>query len=449
MAEYRYIGMHSSGRVMQGVISARGKHAARRKVEEIATHRQFRVQKLEKKAVFMYRVRRGQEEVIKGHQKAFSADEVRRALEKMGYKILSLQKKLFVIRFKPPSRDIVMFIRLSADMLREKVAYDDILFLLGNDITNPTLKQAIHEINQDLKDGKDGGEVFGKQADVLGRFPAQLLGVATKSGNMAEIYESTAKFVERNDDFKRGLRAALIMPGIVVLAIIIAMVFYVAYIFPETAKLFTQFKIEIPPMTKATLEMSKFLQGNFLWMSGVFVLICIIIARFATSERGRFFLSKYLIRIPVIGALLHKISIEIWCRVFYSLYSGAGENIEAIRTASEACRNPYMEKQIKEIAIPLMLKEGMGLVEALEQTGVFTKNALQRLHAGTESGTVREMALQVANYYEKETGYKLHNVIDMIQVAIAMLILVAMTAITIVSAETAFIKPTQTTKIIR
>jgi type IV pilus assembly protein PilC len=143
----------------------------------------------------------------------------------------------------------------------------------------------------------------------------------------------------------------------------------------------------------------------------------------------------------MIGPLLHKISIEIWCRVFYSLYSGSGENVEAIRTASEACRNPYMEKQIKEVAIPLMLNEGQGLVEALAQTGVFTENALQRLHAGTESGTVRDTANQVANYYEKETTYKLRNLIDMIQVSIAVAIMIVMTAITIVSAETAVIHP--------
>jgi len=441
MAEFRYMGMGVNGRILQGVISANGRRDAMKRVDEIARHRKFRLQKLERKATFIYRVRRGQEAVISGQQKAFSAEEVRRALEKMGFKILSLQKKLLAFHLKPPSRDIVMFIRLSADLLREKMAYNDILFLLGNDIQNPTLKQAIREIDQDLKDGKDGEEVFGKQADILGRFPAQLLGVATKSGNMAEIYESTAKFVERNDDFKRSMKAALIMPGIVILALIAAVVFYVAYIFPETAKMFLKFDIEMPPMTAFTLRMSEFLQANFWWMLGACVLAVLVFARYATSQKGRFVLSKYLIRIPIIGPLLHKTSIEIWCRVFYSLYSGSGENVEAIRTAAEACRNPYMEQQIRDIAIPLMLKEGMGLVEALQKTGVFTENALQRLHAGTESGTVREMALQVANYYEKETTYKLHNIIDMIQVGIAILILIVMTAITIVSAETAVIKP--------
>jgi type IV pilus assembly protein PilC len=283
--------------------------------------------------------------------------------------------------------------------------------------------------------------VFGKQADILGKFPAHLLGVASKSGNMVEIYESTAKFLERNEEFKKSLKSALIMPAIVVLALIGAVLFYVAYIFPATANMFLKFKIELPPMTAMTLKISNALQADALYILAALGIIVAVGARFVFSARGRFFLSKYLIKVPVVGTLMHKTSIEIWCRVFYSLYSGSGENVEAIRTAAEACRSPYLEKQIKEIAIPMMLKEGQGLVEALEKTDVFTRNALSRLRSGAETGTIRETALQVANYYEKETTHKLHNIIDLIQVSIALGIMIVMTLITVISSETAVVRP--------
>ncbi|RJP81060.1 MAG: type II secretion system F family protein, partial [Candidatus Zixiibacteriota bacterium] len=340
MAEYRYQGIALTGRMMQGVISATGRREAQKRAEELARQRRFRLQALDKKATFMYKVRRGREGIITGQQKAFTSEEVRRALEKMGFTVLSIQKKLLDLRLRPPYREVVMFIRLSADLLREKMAYDDILTLLTNDATNKTLKQSLKEISQDLKDGKDGVEVYGKQADVLGRFPAYMLGVASKSGNMADIYESTAKFVERNEDFRRNLKGALIMPAVVVLALIAACVFYVAYIFPETAKMFLKFDIELPPLTKATLDLSNFLQAHFLQITIGFLLLGLGLLRFFWTQRGRFILSKYLIKVPIIGPLLHKTSIEIWCRVFYSLYSGSGENVEAIRTAAEACRSP-------------------------------------------------------------------------------------------------------------
>jgi type IV pilus assembly protein PilC len=150
---------------------------------------------------------------------------------------------------------------------------------------------------------------------------------------------------------------------------------------------------------------------------------------------------KYLIRIPLLGALFHKTSIEIFSRVFYSLYSGSGDNVSVIKIAAEACNNKYMEKQIKEISIPLMLKEGKGIVESLEKSGIFTRTALSRFTAGAETGTLKYSSLQLANYYEKETTYRLKNIIESIQIMIGIFIMIVLVALTIVSSETAVIRP--------
>ena len=49
--------------------------------------------------------------------------------------------------------------------------------------------------------------------------------------------------------------------------------------------------------------------------------------------------------------------------------------------------------------------------------------------------------MQIANYYENETVYKLKNIIDFVQLAIAMIIMLVITALTLVSSEAALIKP--------
>jgi type IV pilus assembly protein PilC len=144
---------------------------------------------------------------------------------------------------------------------------------------------------------------------------------------------------------------------------------------------------------------------------------------------------------PVIGAIVHKTTIEIFCRVFYSLYSGSGENVDAIRLAAEACGNKYFEDRIKEISIPMMLREGRGLVDSFKESGVFTPTALSRFNSGAETGTVKMTAVQIANYYEKETVYKLKNAVDLVQIIVAMIIMVVMTALTLVSSETALVSP--------
>jgi len=89
----------------------------------------------------------------------------------------------------------------------------------------------------------------------------------------------------------------------------------------------------------------------------------------------------------------------------------------------------------------LMVQKGTGITEAFEASGVFTKTALARFHSGAETGTVKNSALQLGEYYEKETSYKMRNAIDFIQLIISFIIMIVLTALTIVSSETATIHP--------
>ena len=303
------------------------------------------------------------------------------------------------------------------------------------------MKKVIKELRSGLKEGKNGEEVFNKQAHSLGNFPAKMLGVASKSGNMAEVYDDTAKFLERNQEMRKSIRSAMLTPSVTLLVLFGAVIYYIGYIFPKTAEMFAEFGAELPPMTKASLDLSHFLQNNILMIILAIVVPPVLLIRFAMTPKGRELVGKLSIKIPVIGSLLHKTSIEIFCRVFHSLYTGSGENIEVIRTAAEACRNTYIEKQIKSITIPMMVRDGKGFVQSLTKANVFTENALTRFSTGAESGTLKSVTLQVANYYERETSYKLKALVEWIQVLVAFIIMIVMTLLTIVSAETAVIQP--------
>jgi type IV pilus assembly protein PilC len=180
---------------------------------------------------------------------------------------------------------------------------------------------------------------------------------------------------------------------------------------------------------------------NTLLVTAFTVIPPIVLWRLAVSKKGGYIMDKYIIKLPVVGTLIHKTLIEVYCRVFYTLYSGSAESIEPIRIAAEATGNRYFEDRVKNIAIPLMIKRGVGITDAFTATGVFTETALSRLHSGEETGTLKNTSLQLANYYESETVYKLKNFIEFIQIAIAMIIMVVMIGLTLVSAETATVRP--------
>ncbi len=442
MPEYRFNAISPSGKTVVGIVYSPNIFSAKSKINEIIQKNKLRLRSIEKKSTFLYKAKKsGISKPVFGEQKAYNASEVEQALQKLGYEVIYVRKKLFDFQLKPPTSEIVSFVRISADLLREKMSYGEILQLMINDVTNKALRDALKDINNDLKRGEDSEKVFRRYEDVLGKFTAYMLGLASKSGNMAEIYSATAKFLERNQEFRKNLRSALITPTITVIALILTVIYYVAKVFPATAELFLRFDIELPPMTAATLKLSHFLQNNFLYIILLMSIPVIFLFYFYSTPKGKIKIHKILLKLPLIGNLIHKSIIEIFCRVFYSLYTGSAENIEPIRIAAEATGNKYFEDRIKNVAIPIMIREGKGLTEAFEAAGVFTKTAIARFHSGEETGTVKNVALQIANYYESETTHKLKFLIEAIQLAIAMFIMIVITALTLISAETATIRP--------
>jgi type IV pilus assembly protein PilC len=326
-------------------------------------------------------------------------------------------------------------------MLKENMRYDEILKILGMDVQNKTLKRTIKYISRDLKQGQDGSTVFMKYSDVFGKFTSYMLGLASKSGNMAQIYDNTAKYLNRQQEFNKNLRQALVMPIVTLIAITIAVGYYIGVLFPEITEMFIKFNIELPPMTAATLKVSYFLQDNWWWLTLLFFAPIGMVAYWFSTPSGKLVRDRLILKLPMVGSLIHKMSIEIFFRVFSTIYTGSGNNMEVIQLSAEACGNQFMEKRVKEITIPRMLKDGAGLIDALAESDVFTETVISRLNAGSATGSVKKSAEQIATYYEKETGYKFKTILSTIDVVTALVIMVVMTFLIVISSESAFIRP--------
>ena len=442
--EYRFNGISQAGQPVQGTVFAPSSKAAKQRVETLATRHSFRTQSIDQRITYLYKVKHFNGKIIQGEQKSFSEEELRLALTKMGLEVVKIQKKLLDIQRKPPQNDLIMFVRLSANLLKEKLPFDEVLNLLVADVSSHSLKQVIRDLNADLKGGMEAQQAFLKQQHMLGKFTAYMLGIASQTGNMSEIYEATARFLERQNEFRKSIKSAMITPVITLLVLMAAFVFYVWYIFPQTAGLFENFNISLPPMTQSTLEFSKWMDRNYLWVLFISSISIGSVYAALKSQKGTFLVHRFMIRIPVIGGLLHKLNIEIFCRVFAVLYSGSGENISVIKIAAEASGNKYIEHRVKTVTIPMMVAQGADLVKAMEASGVFTSMALARFRSGAETGNVRTSARQMADYYENETSLKLKSVVEMIQTGVALIITLAIMGLTILSSELALVSPSAT-----
>lgn len=445
--EVRFKGVSPQGKSVTGTFSISSRKEVKEYVAKLAQRHSVRITAVEYKRDFLYKVKMPIGKPFTGRQSAFSKDEVAQALQRMGYNEFTISPVLFDLKIRPSAQDIMMFIKLSTNMLKDKMSFGKILSMLAEEQPNRMMREALLQIENQLKQGVEGREVFMRFTDIFGRFPAFMLGLATRSGNMTEIFEATNKFIERDMEIRKNIKKTLISPMFAIIATIAAVVYYVVSIFPATAQLFIKYKMPLPPMTKSTLQLSDWLQNWWWLLLACFVIPAVALWRWWETPKGRVWRDKHIIKLPIIGHLIHKSSIEIYFRVFGTIYSGAGDNIETIKTAAEACRNAWMEQQIKNITIPLMLKEGEGFVQAMEAAGVFTKTSLTRLKTGSETGNILQAAQQIATYYEAETTYKMHSLIEYMQSLVGIFIALAISLLTVVSAEIATVSPPTTSSI--
>ena len=152
MPEYRIDGVTLAGKAVSGSITADNKGIAKKKANELSKEKKFKVIAIHERVNFIYRVQKGNEKPIDGEQKAFTGEEVRSALEKMGFRVFYVRKKLFGNKqHAAPVVDVITFVRVSTDLMRQKLPFNEVMQLLINDIPNPALRDAVKEINAELK----------------------------------------------------------------------------------------------------------------------------------------------------------------------------------------------------------------------------------------------------------------------------------------------------------
>jgi type IV pilus assembly protein PilC len=216
--------------------------------------------------------------------------------------------------------------------------------------------------------------------------------------------------------------------------------FYVIFLLPKMMEMLGPRMEKIPPLTAFTLEMSSWFKDNFIFLAGSILLLCFGFYIYISSPAGRLSMHKFLIRVPYFGRILRDTSIEIFCRVFGIMYTSSGENIDAIQIAGDASGNPYLAFQIRTVAIPLMLRFGVELGKAMQETGFFPEMVISRFKTGAETGNVKATALQVADYYQMENGYAMKNLANVIEMSVTVMITLSLVFLTYLSSETASVK---------
>ncbi len=88
MVEFKFTAQKLNGQSITGTLSAISVSEGKKKIQRLADKNKLKVNDIQKKSTYLYRVKKGNDKPIKGEQKAFNKKEVEDALARLGFKVL-------------------------------------------------------------------------------------------------------------------------------------------------------------------------------------------------------------------------------------------------------------------------------------------------------------------------------------------------------------------------
>lgn len=301
------------------------------------------------------------------------------------------------------SKDIAVFSRQIATMMQSGVPIVTAIEILANGQKNPRMKNMLDAIRDDIS----GGSSF---SDALAKFPVQfdalyqnLVRAGEAAGVLDTVLDTIANYKERTESLKGKIKKALFYPVAVIAVAVIICAILLMFVVPQFEQTFRDFGADLPAFTQLLIGASDFLIDYWFWI-GLFLVVGAFgfIFAYKRSPSMQRLLDRTILRIPVIGSIMHQAAIARFARTLALTFRSGVPLVEALETVAGATGNIIYEEAVLKIRDDVAVGYQMNL--AMSQVNLFPHMVTQMVAIGEEAGALDTMLFKVADFYEEEVN---------------------------------------------
>jgi type IV pilus assembly protein PilC len=376
---------------------------------------------------------------VAGTKKAKTESALRESLAADGLTVRGVSEKRSIWQFeitksKVPPTELMHFSRQLGAFVRAGIPILDAIDIIAMDAGNKTLKEALNAVGEDIRSGLPLSAAATKHPNVFPEFYVRTLRSAELTGKLDSVLTQLSTYIERDEDAKRKIRAAMVYPSIVFGMSIVTVVVLMVFVLPRFRTFFESFDATLPLPTRILLGVGDFVSQ--WWMVGLAALagITMLLLASVRTERGRYTRDAILLRLPLVGNIVRYAVIERFCRVLSSLMQAAVAIPEAMEVASSGTSNRVYEKALKQARLEML--EGHGMARPVADTKLFPNAVTQMVRVGEETGTLDQQLQTAAEFFDVELEYKIKKFTTMIEPTVICLMgaIVGFVAISLVMA---------------
>ena len=170
-----------------------------------------------------------------------------------------------------------------------------------------------------LESGARFSDAAAQHAELFPPYAVEILRSAELTGNLDEVLDQLADYLEREIETSHRVRSAMAYPLVVMGLAVIVTIVLVTYVLPKFRDFFSSLNAKLPLPTRILLAMAKFI-SHWGLIIGV-VLVVLVVAGFIAerTETGKEIRDRLILKIPVIGSLIHTAIVERFCRLLASM----------------------------------------------------------------------------------------------------------------------------------
>lgn len=354
-----------------------------------------------KEVIFSWEGKDKAGKVVRGELRADTESIVKATLRKQGVLVTKVKKKSFASGKKITEKDITLFTRQLATMMKAGVPLLQSFDIVAKGHANPAVSKLLQDIRGDVETGTSLNQAFRKFPLYFDALFCNLVGAGEQAGILEDLLTRLAIYKEKTLAIKGKIKSALFYPiSILVVAFVVTAVIMI-WVVPAFKEVFTSFGADLPGPTIFVMSLSDFFVANwYLIFGGLFASIYFFFQSWKRSRKVQRFMDVTLLKAPIFGEVIRKATIARWTRTLATMFAAGVPLVESLDSVGGASGNAVYLEATKKIQTEV--STGTSLTVAMQNANVFPNMVTQMVSIGEESGSLDQMLGKVADFYEAE-----------------------------------------------
>ncbi len=311
-------------------------------------------------------------------------------------------------------QDMVIMTRQFATLLEARLSLNKALQTLEEQTQNPTLKEAVRQISQDVDSGLALSQALERQGDLFSQFFVSMVRSAEVTGNMDQVAKFLADYTEREAVLITKARSAMVYPAIVIGLFVVVAIIMVTVVFPQIQPIFEQSGVPLPLLSQVLLGSGVFLSRWWLAILIVFVVAGVMLLDYVQTPEGKALVDDLKLRAPIFRRVYLPITITRFANASNMLIRGGVPVAQAMEIVGETIDNILYRDLLHEVSEDI--RQGVTLSDAVAKHPDFLPPLVSQMIAvGETTGQLDAMFGRVADFYSRESDSVVNNLVDLIQ----------------------------------